>query len=216
MQAPDWPSFLYQPDGYWAGQWGLPWVLPFLQPFSSKNYSLHHCPQAHKLYTHYIQQCQVLTINDPPSLLHLQWSYLLGGLSTIDLGRSTPQLSLPDLVYLGWRWAVVCFHGQLTIGVGLAMPSPKTPSSSRKPSMTLTGLHVGFKLPETQYQMALLLIVVAGSSFSPATTIALTPGFFAPPLSSPKIHGYRPTFVGCARPTAPWNFAMGTSYSLNE
>ena len=98
----------------------------------------------------------------------------------------------------------------------MALSSPKAPSSSPKPSTTLASLHIGLKLPETQHQIALLLTVVAGSSFSPATTVALTPGFSALPLSSTKIHGYRPTFVGCARPTAPWNFAMGTSYSLIE
>ena len=135
---------------------------------------------------------------------------------TIDLGRNAPHHPLPDLVSLGWRWAVVCFHGQLTIGVGTALPSPKTPSSSPKPSTTLAGLHAALKIPATQHQITLLLTVVAGSSFSPATTVALTPGFLALPLSSTKIHGYRPTFVGCARPTAPWNFAMGTSYSLSE
>ena len=98
----------------------------------------------------------------------------------------------------------------------MALSSPKTPSSSPKPSPTFAGLHVGLKLPATQHQMALLLTVVAGPSFSPATTVALTPGFSALPLSSTKIHGYRPTFVGWVRSTAPWNFAMGTSYSLSE
>ena len=129
---------------------------------------------------------------------------------------SAPQHSLPDLASLGWLWAVVCFHGQLTIGVGTALSSPKTPSSSLKPSTTLAGLHVCLELPATQHQLALLLTVVAGSSFSPATIVTLAPGFLALPLSSTKIHGYRTTFVGCARPTAPWNFAMGTSYSLSE
>ena len=100
-------------------------------------------------------------------------------------------------------WAMVCFHGQLTIGVGMALPSCKTPSSSPKPNKTFAGLHVGLKLPATQHQMALLLIVVAGSSFLPATTVALTPGFSALPLSSTKIHGYRHTFLGCTTPTAP-------------
>ena len=47
-------------------------------------------------------------MNDPPSLLHPQQILPIGGLLTIDLGRSTPQHSLPNLVSLGWRWAVVC------------------------------------------------------------------------------------------------------------
>ena len=115
---------------------------------------------------------------------------------TIDLGRSTPQHSLPNLVSLGWRWAVVCFYGELTIGVGMALPSPKTPSSSPKPSTTLAGLHVSLKLPATQHQMALLLTVVAGSSFSPATTVALTPGFLALPLSSTQDPWVQAHFCG--------------------
>ena len=85
----------------------------------------------------------------------------------------------------------------------MALLSPKTPSSSPKPSPILAGLHIGLKLPATQHQIALLLTVVAGSSFYPATTVALTPGFSALPLRSTEIHGYRPTFVGYARPTAP-------------
>ena len=140
----------------------------------------------------------------------------IGGALTIDLGRSTPQHSLPNLVSLSWQWAVVRVYGQLTIGVGMALSSPKAPPSSPKPSTIFAGLHIGLKIPATQHQMTLLLKVVAGSSFSPATTIALIPGFLALPLSSTKIHGYRPTFVGCARPTASWNFAVGTSYSFSE
>ena len=98
----------------------------------------------------------------------------------------------------------------------MALSSSKAPPRSPKPSTTLVDLHIGLKLPATQHQMTLLLTVVAGSSFSPATTLALTPGFSALPLSSTKIHGYRPTFMGCANSTAPWNFAMGTNYSLSE
>ena len=66
MWAPDWPLFLCQPDRHWAGQWCIPRTPPFLQPFSSKIYSLHHCPQGHKLYTHYLQQSQVKQLIFPP------------------------------------------------------------------------------------------------------------------------------------------------------
>ena len=94
------------------------------------------------------------------------------------------------------------------------LPSHRTPSSSLKSSLILLGLHTSLKLPATQHQMVLLLTVVSGSSFPPATTVALTLEFSALPLSSTKIHGYRPIFVGCTRPTALWSFTMGTNYSL--